>query len=55
MVHGIDRVRDMQEQDAREAVKGVPDWVMSEKRKEFTCRLLCLRKAWLLDWWKEGL
>lgn len=49
----IDRVSDMQEQDARDTVNVVPDWLMSGKRKEFTCKLLSQRKAWLLDWWKE--
>lgn len=48
----IVRVASMREQDARDAVNDVPDTLMSEKRKEFTCKLLSLRQAWLLDWWK---
>ncbi len=48
----IERVASMRTEHSRAAVNDIPDDLMSEKRKEFTCKLLSLRQTWLIDWWK---
>lgn len=48
----LECVAGMSEQDACDAVNDIPDALMSANRKEFTCKLLSLRKSWIIEWWR---